>query len=85
MIGHVLLSLPDILAGRPAAAPDGAALLLVFAPAGRLAGAVAVVGELTLNTAVEVGLLAEAVVAHRSRQTGEDKTAQPESNCEIDG
>ena len=45
----------------------------MFVPAGGLAGAVAVVGEFTLNAAVEVGLLPKAVVANRSGQTVEGK------------
>ena len=81
----LVFCLPDILTGRAASgSADGSALLLVFVPAGRLAGAVAVVGEFALNTAVEVGPLAEAVMAHRGGQTGGDTTAE-ETDWELYG
>ena len=73
MICHVLVFLPDIFTGCSAIASDGGTLLLVFVPAGGLAGAVAVVGKLTLSTAVKVGLVAEAAMAHHGGQTEDDK------------
>lgn len=57
-------SLPNILVGCLADLPDGSTLLLVFIPACSLAGAVTIVGKLTLGTAVQVGLVPETAVAH---------------------
>lgn len=63
------LFLPNILAGRAAELLDGATLLLVLVPARGLAGSVAVVGKLALSAAVQIGLMAEAAVAHLGGQT----------------
>lgn len=41
----------------------------MLVPARRLAGSVAVVGELALGAAVQVGLMPEAAVAHLGGQT----------------
>lgn len=47
------------------------ALLLVFLPACSLAGPVAVVGELTLAAAVQLGLMAKTTVAHLRGKTAQ--------------
>lgn len=67
--GWVQFSSPNILAGRIANLLDGSTLLFVFIPACSLAGAVAVVGKLTLGTAVQFGLVPETAVAHLSGKT----------------
>lgn len=64
-----ICSLPDVLTGNPPELLNGSTLLLVLVPACCLAGAVAVVGELTLGTTVEVGLVTETAVAHLSGET----------------
>lgn len=61
--------IPDICAGGVANLPDGATLPLVFVPTRCLAGAVTVVSELALGTAVQAHLVAETAVAHLGGQT----------------
>lgn len=69
--GDVDASLPDPVSRHRPQLLDGSALLPVFLPACSLAGTVAVVGELTLATAVQLGLLAETAVAHLGGKTGQ--------------
>lgn len=66
----------NILAGRAAELLDGATLLLVLVPARGLAGSVAVVGKLALSAAVQIGLMAEAAVAHLGGQTVKDHSCK---------
>jgi len=57
------LDSPNTLIGGFAVSLDGTALVLVLRPAGALACAVAVVGELALAAPMELGLAAETAVA----------------------
>lgn len=68
-LSSVQFSLPNILAGCLPKLLDGSTLLLVFIPACSLAGAVTVVGKLTLGAAVQIGLVTETAVAHLSGKT----------------
>lgn len=80
--GHAVwaqFSLPNVLARRLADLLYGSTLLLVFLPARSLAGAVAVMGKLTLGAAVQFGLLPETAVADLSGQT-ESETDKTEKH-----
>jgi len=61
---YIYIYLPKLFSRHLAHLPDGATFLLVFLPACSLAGAVAVMGELTLGAAVQLGLAPETAVAH---------------------
>lgn len=61
--------LPDTLTWCLANLFDGSTLLLVFIPACTLAGAITVMGKLTLSTAVKIDLTPETAVAHLVGQT----------------
>lgn len=74
-----ICSLPNILTGYLPKLLNGSTLLLVLIPACCLAGAVTVVGKLTLGTAVKVGLVTETAVAHLSGET-EKKTERLQLN-----